>query len=250
MADNGLLLRDTVTRLLERLRGDDEVFVVQFGDEADFLSDFRTVEEIQAAIESERDAAKTAAEQAAAQAPAEPTPVQLPTAGGLLADYSIGGDRALFDAVALGLIRMRTARYDKKALILISAGDDSGSETSEADLARAAQREGVAINTLLLAQGLSRWRPGVEAEAPSAFLQRLAHQTGGLVALRPAVEERFGGLEGWLDRASTDLSDYIEHQYLLLFESYDPPPHGEWRDLSVRVAAVYERVRARSGYVR
>jgi hypothetical protein len=108
----------------------------------------------------------------------------------------------------------------------------------------------VAINTLLVAQGLSRWRPGEETGAPMDFLQRLSHQTGGLVALRPAVEDRFGGLAGWLDRAGNDLSDYIRHQYLLLFESYDPPPHGEWRPLSVRVDAVYERVRARSGYVR
>lgn len=237
VADHETLVREAMTRLLGDLREEDEVFVVQFGDEAGFLSDFRTVEEVQAAIEDERRLAET-------------DPEIRPSAGGLLSDYSLGGDRALNDAVALGLIRMRTARYDKKALILISAGEDRGSKTSPEDLARAAQREGVAINTLLLASGLRRWRPGEDDAAPGAFLQRLAHQTGGLVALRPAVEERFGGLEGWLALAIGDLSDYIEHQYLLLFESYDPPPRGEWRDLSVRVDAVYERVRARSGYVR
>ena len=242
------LVRRTVQQLLTGLREEDEVFLVQFADEATFLSDFRNAADVQAEIQAAMQA-QIEAEALAQEAEAQEAGRAAPPAGALSA-YRTGGERALFDAVALGLIRMRTARYDKKTLILVSAGDDLGSKISEADLARAAQREGVAINTLLVAQGLARWRPGEETGSPMDFLQRLAHQTGGLVALRPAVEERFGGLEGWLDSASTDLSEYIQHQYLLLFESYDPPPHGEWRPLSVRVDAVYERVRARSGYVR
>jgi Ca-activated chloride channel family protein len=252
IAEHEALVRQTVTRLLSDLRPEDQAFVVQFGGEAAFLSDFRDAGELHGEAEALREAAKAA--KAAADAlsvPGEGTAFAGDReAVDLIPGYRTGGDRSLRDAVALGLIRMRTARYDKKALILISAGDDTASATTEADLLLAAQREGVAINTLLVGQNLDRWRPGEEVGAPTAFLQQLAHQTGGLVALRPAVEERFGGLEGWLDLAIADLSAYIRHQYLLLFESFDPPARGEWRALSVRVDTRYERVRARSGYVR
>lgn len=211
-------VRGLLASMLSSLRAEDEVFVVRFDDRADFLSDF----------------------QAAGEIPA-----------GAFADFGSGGRRALYDAVALGLIRMRGARNDKKALVLIAAGDDDGSRVSQEALRLAAQREGVAINVMMLSAGLSRWRPGEDAAAqPSHFVQQLAHQTGGLVALRPAVDARYGGLAGWLELAVGDLADYIKHQYLLLYESYDPPPRGEWRPLAVRVSRPHETIRARSGYVR
>lgn len=211
-------VRELISSLLLSLRPEDEVFVVRFDDRANFLADFR---------------------------PAGAFAV------GSFADFGAGGRRALYDAVALGLIRMRAARNDKKALVLIAVGGDDGSRVSQDALRLAAQREGVAINVMMLSAGLRRWRPGEDAATePSFFLQQLAHQTGGLVALRPAIDERYGGLGGWLELAVTDLADYIKHQYLLLHESYDPPPRGEWRPLAVRVSRLHETIRARSGYVR
>lgn len=204
-------------QLLGQLRPDDEAFLLQFGGEPRFLSDF--------------------------------------AAGGqdllpAVARYQPEGGRVLHDAIATGLIRMREAGHDKKSLVLIAAGEDDGSRVAATEVRRAAQREGVSIHVLLLPAGLPRWRPGQDDDQPTFLLQRLAHETGGLVALRPALEDRFGGLSGWIDRAAVDIGNYIKHQYLLQFESGNPPPPGEWRQLRVRVHQPHERVRARSGYVR
>lgn len=204
-------------QLIGQFRAEDEVFLLQFGDEPRFLSDFA------------------------------------PGGEGLLpavTGFRPAGARALHDAVATGLIRMRDAAHEKKSLVLITSGDDDGSRVGAQEVRRAAQREGVSIHVLLLPAGLPRWRPGNEADQPTFLLQRLAHETGGLVGLRPAVEERFGGLSGWIDRATEDIGSYIKHQYQLQFESLNPPAPGTWRPLRVVVDHPHQRIRARSGYVR
>ncbi|NKB88852.1 MAG: hypothetical protein GKS06_11600 [Acidobacteria bacterium] len=84
----------------------------------------------------------------------------------------------------------------------------------------------------------------------AGLLQEIAHNTGGLVALRPPLEGQYGGLGGWIELACRDVSTYINNQYLVLFRSTDPPERGVWRPLRVRVAPRHSRIRARSGYVR
>jgi VWFA-related protein len=228
----------TATRdLVMSLRPEDEIFLIQFGDTAEFLNSFtRNVDEI----------------------------------SGAMRDYRVQQGRALYDAVALGLIQMRSAFFDKKALIVISDGDDIGSQTAEADIRRAAQHEGIAIHAIVLTKGVERWRPSGEnlefgerqaaedaAEVVQAttttdsfFLQELVHNTGGLVALRPEVSDRYGGLTDWLDQTCNSLSDYINNQYLILYEPPNPPPRGEWRRLRLVVDTEFERIRSRPGYVR
>ncbi len=228
MAEYEVEARFAVSRLIETLAAEDEIFLIQFADEAKFLS---------------------------------PSSLDRGLLAAAMQNYTVGGGRALYDAIALGLIQMRDATFDKKALIVLSLGDDAGSDTAEADVRLAAQREGVSIHGIVLRNGAPRWRPGAAEEAaaadgdaaaraPTTFLQQLVHHTGGLVALRPQVEDRFGGLGGWLRGASTDITDYVNNQYLILHESPDPPQRGQWKQLAVEVGPLHERVRSRSGYVR
>lgn len=214
------VLLESVMQLIGQLKDEDEVFLLQFGDEPRFLSDFTADSEALLAA---------------------------------LADYEPTGSRALRDALATGLIRMRDATWDKKSLVMITFGEDDGSRTDAVEVRRAAQRDGVALHAILLPAQLERWRPGEEDDRPTFLLQRLAFETGGLVAIRPDSADRYGGLSGWIDLAAQDVGSYIRHQYLLQFESTDPPPPGEWRPLRVVVEhgeLKIERVRARSGYVR
>ncbi len=96
-----------------------------------------------------------------------------------------------------------------------------------------------------------------ETPEPEAFppgnagvLQEISHNTGGLVAVRPTMEGQFGGFTGWLQLACSDVSDYINNQYLILFRSTRPPQRGVWRELRIDVKPRHERIRARSGYIR
>ncbi len=109
--------REAVAKILEALLPEDEIFIAQFGADAHFLSDFTT------------DRVSLAAS---------------------MAGYAPGTGRAVHDAIAMGLIRMRSATYEKKALIVLSRGDDEGSETSDQDVLLAARREGVAVHALLV----------------------------------------------------------------------------------------------------
>jgi VWFA-related protein len=235
-----------VTKLLETLRPEDEIFIAQYSDTTQFLSDFAT------------DRIALAAS---------------------LAGYTTGNGRAMRDAIATGLIRMRSAQHEKKALIVIADGDDAGSQTSDDEILVAARREGVAVHALIMIAKAKRWRPtfaatesetaatseqpvageaeqsvapptGEAAAGNAGLLQEIAHNTGGLVALRPPLEGPYGGLDGWIALACRDVSDYINNQYLILFRSTNPPEHGVWRNLRVRVEPRHSRIRARSGYVR
>jgi len=228
-------VRASIRDLVMSLRPEDELFLIQFGDSAEFLISFsRNVDEITAAMSQHR----------------------------------VQEGRALYDAVALGLIQMRSAFFDKKALIVISDGDDTSSRTEEADIRRAAQAEGIAIHAIVLTKAVERWRPtgenpvfgerqqvedAGEADAPrtdSFFLQELVHNTGGLVALRPEVSDRYGGLPDWLEQTCSSLSDYVNNQYLILYEPPNPPPRGEWRRLRLLIDVEFERIRSRPGYMR
>ncbi len=246
-ADKAEIVVSAVSRMLEALQPADEVFIAQYSDKAEFLSDFST----------DRIALAAA-----------------------MSGYAPGEGRAMHDAIAMGLIRMRSAQHEKKALIVIADGDDEGSRTTAEAILLAARREGVAVHALLLVAKAQRWRPTFAATAtetggagteqavatpsPTAsaaptgevaaghagVLQEIAHNTGGLVALRPAAEGLYGGFAGWVALACHDLSDYINGQYLILFRSKNPPARGVWRELRVEVGPPHERIRARSGYVR
>jgi VWFA-related protein len=237
---------DAVSKLLEALRPEDEIFIAQYTASTRFLSDFGT----------DRIALAAA-----------------------MSGYESGAGRAMRDAIATGLIRMRSAQHEKKALIVIADGDDEGSQTSDDEILVAARREGVAVHALIMIAKAQRWRPtfaatesevaadgeaavAAEAAPPAApptgevaagnagLLQEIAHNTGGLVALRPPLEGQYGGLGGWIALACRDVSDYINNQYLILFRSSNPPERGAWRNLRVRVGPRHSRIRARSGYVR
>ncbi len=219
-------VRQVLVQLIQSLKAEDEVFLLQLAAQAEFLSAFST----------DRLVLTAAADR-----------------------YTVGEGRALYDGIAMGLIQMRSARYDKKALIVVAAGDDTSSSTEAAVVQLAAQREAVSIHGVVLESGVPRWRPSAEpaqdaqrteAAAPAEFLQRLVHNTGGLVALRPPNVERYGGLAGWFESAAADIANYINHQYLILYESRNPPPRGQWRQLLVAVSEIHGRVRFRSGFVR
>ncbi|MFW6198715.1 MAG: VWA domain-containing protein [Acidobacteriota bacterium] len=246
-ADAGELeeaMRRALGALVGSLRQGDEAFLVRFADEVELLAPFSDSRE-----------------------------ELLDDAGGYAA--AGGSGRALHDALALGLIRMRRARHDKRALVVLADGGDRGSEVDPADLREAARRDGVAIHAIVLREQEPRWRDRLEeepagehdaedhapvtdevkacrADAPSstACLQQLSRDTGGLVAVRPGVEERFGGLTEWLRRAAVDVGAYVRRHYVLVYQPRSLPPRGTWRRLAVRVGVPFSRIRARTGYVR
>jgi Ca-activated chloride channel family protein len=139
------------------------------------------------------------------------------------------GTTPLHDAVAAAIERIQPAG-GRRALVLLSDGDDRYSERSAADVLALARRSDVMIYPV----ALGRSRPQLFAE--------LASLTGGRsLHVREARA---------LAEALRAIARELRHQYLL---GYTPSraltDAGEWRSITVKVKRADLRVRARDGYV-
>lgn len=140
------------------------------------------------------------------------------------------GTTSLHDAI-IGSIEAIQPAKGRRALILLSDGDDRYSEASAAAALDRARRSDVMIYPV----ALGRRRPELFAE--------LATLTGG----RSFHTRDARGLVETLRAIARDL----RHQYLLGYTPSRPivPDSNEWRGITVTVKRPGARVRARDGYV-
>ena len=187
---------------------DDEVFVVNFNHEAfldlplhkDFTSDVRDMELALARIDAR-------------------------------------GDRLMWDAVRLSIQHLiDKARHEKKVLVVITSGRDTGSLSSLEALVRLAHQSGVLIYAVGLLDG-AECNPQIAKRA----LETLADATGG-EAFFP--RGRFD-VEAICRRIARDIRD----QYVIGYEPAQKPLDGSFRRIAVTVTGPGRLVaRTRSGY--
>ncbi len=182
------------------------------------------------------------------------------------------GGTALYDAVAESVPRVAEGRHRKKALLIISDGNDTNSETDDRDL-RSLIRE---TEALVYAIGIDarerrrlgifggRLRPGLpgaplplpgrgrRAGGGSPF-QRLQEERVNVGALRDLTDDSGGRTEvvrdaDDLDPATAGIARELSRQYQLAY----PARHagdGRWHRIRVEVRNPDYRVRARRGYL-
>lgn len=151
-------------------------------------------------------------------------------AGGL-AELSAEGGTALHDALAFAL-HYFSGLGGKRALVLLSDGEDSGSKIPFEDVLDFARRSGVAIYSIGL---------GVTAKSPQpgSVLDRLARETGGL-SFRA---DRTARLARIYDQIETEL----RQQYLIGYQS-DAAGGDAFRRVEVEVRRPGVEVRTAPGY--
>jgi VWFA-related protein len=248
--------REALRRFLEDLtRADDEVFVYRFGREPVLVQDWTT----DRALLRER-----------------------------LAALRPIGDTSLYDTVVRSLARARTGRHMKKALVVISDGNDSHSYATANDV-RLAARE---TEVLVYAVGIgTERRPGASRPAdpgipdvwppipdPAPFPGTPPRRPTGpqsplppgprlpygitpyapdrevnAQALREMTDESGGRTEvvRWasdLGPATARIADELNRQYALGYVAA-APRDGRWHDLRVEVPGRDYVIRARKGYV-
>jgi Ca-activated chloride channel family protein len=139
------------------------------------------------------------------------------------------GTTALHDAVIAAIDAVQPAT-GRRALVILSDGDDRYSRATAADaLARAR-----AADVLIYAIALGERRPPLFAE--------LAALTGGRSA---HVEDARR-----LPETLTSIARELRHQYLIGYTPKRPlDKAGEWRSIQVRVRRPNVQVRARDGYL-
>jgi Ca-activated chloride channel family protein len=142
---------------------------------------------------------------------------------------SAWGTTALHDAIIAAIETVDGAR-GRRALVVLSDGDDRYSEATAADTVARARRSNVMVYPI----ALGKTRPPLFAE--------LATLTGG----RSFHARELKGL----DRTLTNIAEQLREQYLLGYSPSRPPVSGanEWRSITVRVKKPGVSVRARDGY--
>ena len=148
------------------------------------------------------------------------------------------GQTAIHDALILALDHMQRARHKKKAILLITDGEDNVSRHTLDEGVAATKRADVAVYTV----GLLRESGGKKAEAT---LRRIADESGGRAYFPKDVDEARVAME----RVARDLRE----QYTLGFFSSNSNPDVSWRSLRIELVpppGVSSRLKAnyRPGY--
>lgn len=142
-----------------------------------------------------------------------------------------GGKTALFDALTRASMRM-AERKGKKALIVLTDGNDNASALTMESAVRRARREAIPI--YCIAQG-----DALRAKKLMETLENIAAATGGNAFRLDKLSQ--------MDDIFLDVSRDLAASYLL---AYKPRPGaGEWRPIQVRIRQRKgARVRCREGY--
>ena len=187
--------KDAAMKFLEKGTPDDEYFLVEFSTRAKlaegFTSDIRRL----------RDRLSL-------------TPAQ--------------GATALYDAVYLGISKLKSGQHPKKALLLITDGEDNHSRYSRGDLREIVRESDAQIYVIDLGR---------------ALIGDLAEMTGGHL-YRVTVND--------LEETCEKIALELKNQYVIGYESTNRDKDGKFRKLRVKVTPppgmTRLNVRARNGY--
>ena len=124
------------------------------------------------------------------------------------------GWTALLDAIALSAHQMKTAKNDRRVLLILSDGNDNNSRFSESEVRTMV----VEANLRIYGIGLFHW---------PRFLQQLAQQTGGNVLAAQSLSE----LPDVVERLSRE----IRSQYLVGYSSTNLTNDGKYRKVKIEL---------------
>jgi VWFA-related protein len=148
-----------------------------------------------------------------------------------LSRVQVAPGTAIYDAVRASLPIAESGAHEKKALLIVSDGDDQNSRTPLKDLQEWIRRSEVLVYAL-----------GVEGneKIDAGRLRKITDDTGG----RTEIVKGFRNLE----TATSKLAEELNQQYLIAYTT----PHerdGHAHSIKVDVRKRGAKVRARTGYV-
>jgi Ca-activated chloride channel homolog len=145
------------------------------------------------------------------------------------------GRTALYDAVYMGLQQMKKARNDRKAIILVTDGEDNSSRYSPNEVKDYAKETDVQIYGIGEQGQLGYGRYDIE---------EIVQMTGG----RAFFPSSFNDLDYYIDLIHSEL----RNQYILGYVPSDRTHDGKWRKLQIKLDAPEGLpklvVRTREGY--
>jgi VWFA-related protein len=153
-----------------------------------------------------------------------------------------GGPRGtvLYDAVSLAANEKLRQETGRKALIMLTDGDDQGSRTKLTEAIAAAQRQNVAVYVILIAdvQGYLQQGMGYYGYSP---MKKMTEETGGRLI-------NVGNNGKKLAEAFEQIEDELRTQYQASYTSSNAKLDGGFRHISVECKGDGFKVQSRKGY--
>jgi Ca-activated chloride channel homolog len=183
--------REAIVEFFKTANPDDEFFVIAFNDKPEILADFtNSIEDIQ--------------EKLTLLQPKDRT--------------------SLLDAIYLGMNKMRQAKYERKALLIISDGGDNHSRYTENEIKSMVREADVQIYAIGI---YDIGPPTPEEVAGPQLLTEISDWTGGRTFPIDNVNE--------LADVATKIGVELRNQYVLGYRPSKPGKDGKWRKIKVRL---------------
>ena len=163
-----------------------------------------------------------------------------------LSDMKAKGGTALADAIHAGLLKLRSAQYRRKALVIISDGGDNMSRHSLRSVKNLAKESDAEIYAVDVCDAPSvLFTKKLEERFGKQWLTQVTEVTGGrTIAVDDAAK---------IPAAASQISRELRNQYVLAYRPSNDQRDGKWRKLKVKVtraaAALPYQVYYRTGYL-
>jgi Ca-activated chloride channel family protein len=208
MTDKINRARNSILEFLRTANPQDEFFVIGFNDRPELITDFTSnVDNIESRLLTVKPGHRT----------------------------------ALLDAIYFGLNKMKQAKNERKALLVVSDGGDNRSRYTESEVRAVVRESDVQIYSIGI---FDQYAPTREEQLGPILLHDVSEETGGQLF-------RVDDLADMADIA-TKISAELRNQYVLGYRSEDAKRDGKWRKLKVKLVPPEGlpqlTVHARTGY--
>jgi len=208
MTDKINRARNSILEFLRTANPQDEFFVIGFNDRPELITDFtNSIDNIEARLLTVKPGHRT----------------------------------ALLDAIYFGLNKMKQAKNERKALLVVSDGGDNRSRYTESEVRAVVRESDVQIYSIGI---FDQYAPTREEQLGPILLHDVSEETGGQLF-------RVDDLADMADIA-TKISAELRNQYVLGYKSDDIKRDGKWRKLKVKLVPPEGlpqlTVHARTGY--
>ena len=183
--------RESILQFIKTANPQDEFFVIGFNDRPELIEDFtNSVEDIQARLATVRSGHRT----------------------------------ALLDAIYFGLTKMKDARHERKALLVVSDGGDNRSRYTEGELRAQVREADVEIYSIGV---FDPYADTPEERTGPQLLSDLSEETGGRLFRVDDIAE--------MSDIAEKISSELRNQYLIGFKPQTLIRDGKWRKVKVKV---------------
>lgn len=200
--------KEAILQFVKTANPQDEFFVIGFNDRPELIEDFtNSVDDIEAR----------------------------------LATVHSGHRTALLDAIYYGVTKMRSARYERKALLIVSDGGDNRSRYTEGEVRSQVRESDVEIYSMGI---FDPYAATPEERTGPLLLNELCEETGGRMFRVDDVSE--------MSDIAEKISNELRNQYVIGYTPREIHRDGKWRKVKVKLDPPQGlpplTVHARTGY--